>query len=29
MPPKLKEAKSKAGRRGNNESSIFQRKDGR
>lgn len=29
MPPKLKEAKSKVKRRGNNEGSIFQRKDGR
>ena len=29
MPQKLKEIKSKAGRRGNNEGSIFQRKDGR
>ena len=26
MPPKLKETKSKAGRRGNNEGSIYQRK---
>jgi len=29
MPPKLKEPRSKTGRRGNNEGSIFQRKDGR
>lgn len=29
MSQKLKESKSKAGRRGNNEGSIFQRKDGR
>jgi integrase len=27
MPPKIKEAKSKAGRRGNNEGSIYQRED--
>jgi integrase len=29
MPQQMKEIKSKAGRRGNNEGSIFQRKDGR
>jgi len=29
MPQKLKKAKTKSGRRGNNEGSIFQRKDGR
>jgi hypothetical protein len=29
MPQKIKETKSKAGCRGNNEGSIFQRKDGR
>ena len=29
MPQKLKEVKAKAGRRGNNEGSIYQRKDGR
>lgn len=29
MSPKLKEVKHKAGRRGNNEGSIYQRKDGR
>jgi len=29
MPPKLKETKARVGRRGNNEGSIFKRKDGR
>ena len=29
MPQQIKEVKAKAGRRGNNEGSIFKRKDGR